>query len=168
MATKHKQLGYKFEHEFDEGLQLAGFERDRDFFKIPDARAMSRLTTIRSPCDFVVFAHDGDYFFELKQTSSKRLPFRNIKPHQIEAMARAKRGYFIIDFKYTSRQHKVLAVPGKLMQKLAEKKMASINMNDLAAMDGVIELFRCTRKNHPTNFDAFIDVSNLQIMPLKN
>lgn len=162
MGTKHRQLGYKFEHEFEEGLNLAGFERDVDYFKIPDARTMSKLTTIRSPCDFIVFDENNTYLVELKQTSSKRLPFRNIAPHQYEALKRAKIGYFIIDFKYMTKKHKILAVPGKLMLELRQRGEFSITFEELLQYPEVIELERKTAQYNPNSNEAFIDISNMK------
>ncbi len=162
MAAKHRQLGYKFEQEFEEGLKIAGFQRDIDYFKVPDARTMSRLTTVRSPCDYIVFDENWTYLVELKQTSSRRFPFRNIAPHQLEAMKRAKIGYFIIDFKLGKQKHVVIAVPGKTMWKLKQRGDFSIKYEELLQLDDTIQLDRFTAQKNPNNDEAFIDITNMR------
>lgn len=162
MAEKHRNLGYKFEHEFEEGLKIAGFQRDVDYFKIPDSRTMTRLTSIRSPCDYIIFDEDNTYLIELKQTSSRRFPFRNISPHQYEAIKRATAGYFIIDFKYATKKHRILAIPGKLMWELKARGDFSVPFEELLQYPEVVELERKTAQFHPEKNEPFIDITNMK------
>ena len=100
--------------------KYSGKQFEKDFIKsIPDnvwcyrlrdsggwSNASNTRFTTNNICDFLVF--DGElYAIELKKTSSKSLPFNNVKQHQIDGLLDAKQyninsylGIFLYDTLY--------------------------------------------------------------------
>jgi penicillin-binding protein-related factor A (putative recombinase) len=156
--SKATRNGYIFESEVERGLLLAGF----DFYKIPDGKSLGRVIPMKVPCDFMLSWDKRILALEAKQTSLKRIPWRNFKTHQLEwVLKNPESAFFIIDFK-EAREHTVYIMDAKCLN-LAIELFDNSVPKDFFEHEAV-KVERMTGKHNTLKNGAFISMEKFKEM----
>jgi penicillin-binding protein-related factor A (putative recombinase) len=156
--SKATRNGYIFESEVERGLALAGF----DFYKIPDGKSLGRVIPMKVPCDFLLSWQKKLLTLEAKQTSLKRIPWRNFKTHQLEwVLKNPESAFFVIDFK-EGRDHTIYIMTAACLE-LAMDLFDSSVPKDFFEHNAVL-LERKTGKHNSLNTGAFVEMEKFRQM----
>lgn len=161
-AQINKKRGYLFENEILTGLRIEGI----DAHKIPDAKSMRTMTTIKNPADFIASVGDKIITIEAKTTKLNRLPWANFREHQIQwCLNNPSCAYFVINFNNRksgpSKINESFLVTAEHLEKWMDEHSTSIPLQIFR--DECLELPRKTGSHNPLGTGAFIDFSEVEL-----
>lgn len=146
--TLSTRRGYTFEKEVHNGLDLIPGAM---VFKIPDAKSLGQIISIKAPADFIVSVGGIIITVEAKQTKLKRIPWSNFRQHQIDWVLSTPNACFVINFNDRKKINRTFIVHAAELKALMEEFPNSVPMDSFQH-----ELERQTAKHHPTGLGAFI------------
>lgn len=161
-AQINKKRGYLFENEILTGLRIEGI----DAHKIPDAKSMKTMTTIKNPADFIASIGDKIITIEAKTTKLNRLPWLNFREHQIQwCLNNPSCAYFIINFNNrktgAAKINETFLVSAFHINKWINEYEKSVPLETFRKE--CIELPRFTAVHNPSSDHAFINFQGVQL-----
>ena len=158
--TQSTRRGYVFEQEVERGLQLAGLES----WKIPDSKAMGRISPLKTPADFILSNGKKIMTIEAKQTKLASIPWSNFREHQVGwVLANPSVAYFVINFNNrrvgNNKVNETFLVDAHTLSGWMKVYSKSVPIDEFRRACKVLK--RKTNKDNPLGTGAYIDFGGI-------